>query len=88
MLEQYEKLQFEGDLLTQYFNVYKMIGKKKTLIVHFFLPKPTLGTHTVDSLSFRLGTSLGGNKISSSVMNTPFLTLLYINLCYKKGLKH
>ena len=42
-----------------YFTVYKIIVNiNKTLIVDFFPPKSSLGTHTVHGLSLRLRTPL------------------------------
>ena len=62
ILEYYETLQFDGNLLTclprKYFIVYNMIANNKNIDSRFLLSKPILGVYTVQGLSFRLKTPL------------------------------
>lgn len=60
ILEQFETLQIEGNLFAylpgNYFTVWMIVNNKKTLIVDFFLPKPSLGS--LHALSLRLRISM------------------------------
>ena len=58
ILEYYETLQFDGNLLNclprKYFIVYNMIANNKDIDSRFLLSKPILGAHTVQGLSVNI----------------------------------
>ena len=79
IIEQYETLEFEGNLIIhqiQYI-VQMIVHNKKALILDFFLPHPSLGSHTVHRLSFLLRIPLFTFTYITVLINSAFWNLEY-----------
>ena len=78
-MEEYETLQFEGNLLTnlpgKYFSAYKvMVNSKKSVDYRFF--SPSLGGCTIHGLSFHLRRSLLAYELGNCITNAILTVLL------------
>lgn len=72
-MEEYETLQFEGNLLTnlpgKYFSAYKMMVNSKKSVDYRFFPRPSLGGCTIHGLSFHLRRSLLAYELGNCITN-------------------